>query len=267
MRRLLVAGLLISLAACGAPSTDSDGGSGDPGPGGGSGGSGSVSLPTTTAAPTSPMAARAVTIPTADGATLSGRVYGSGPTAVVLSNMGDNNPAPWDGFAALLAGRGYTVLTYAYRYPTPSRTFTAAMAGDTVTDLRAAVDFVRGAGATRVALVGASLGGMATAKLAGSVGATAMVLVANPADLPDYDFHVTDQELAALTMPKLVIASTGDTTVPAAATRALYDRAPEPKQFHEYPSPAHGVGLFSTEHAADLRQRLTDFVVANAAAS
>ncbi|GIH06188.1 hypothetical protein Rhe02_42550 [Rhizocola hellebori] len=199
----------------------------------------------------------------ADGVALHGRIYGQGTTAVVLSNMGDNNIAGWEGFAPLLASRGYTVLTYSYRYSTGARAFTAADAKASVTDLQGAIAYLKQTGATRIVLIGASLGAMATAKVAGGAGVAAAVLMAGRLDLSDYDFRVTEQELASMTMPKLVLTSDRDSVTAPELTREVFDRAPEPKSFHSFPGTAHGVNLFQTEHKADLEKRLLDFVEMN----
>ncbi len=207
-----------------------------------------------------PAGPREVSFSAADGVVLKGRVYGAGATAVVLSNMGDNDVSGWAGFAPALAARGYTVLTYCYSYDTRARGFTAADASASVTDLQVAIAYVKQGGAAKVVLIGASLGAMATAKVAGSAGAAAAVLMAGRLDLSDYGFRVTEQELAALTMPKLVLTSDADATTAPALTREVFDRAPEPKSFHSFPGTAHGVNLFGTEHKADLEKRLIDFV-------
>ncbi len=208
-----------------------------------------------------PPGPREVSFAAADGVALKGRVYGSGATAVVLSNMGDNNISEWEGFAPALAARGFTVLTYSYRY-TGGR-FTAADAKASVTDLLGAIAYARQSGAAKVVLIGASLGGMATTKVAGSAGATAAVLMASRLDLSDFGFRVTEQELAAMTMPKLVLTSDADSTTAPALTREVYDKAPQPKSFHSFPGTAHGARLFQTEHKADLEKRLIDFVEAS----
>jgi fermentation-respiration switch protein FrsA (DUF1100 family) len=191
---------------------------------------------------------------------LNGRIFGGGATAVVLSNMGDNDPAPWEQFAPLLADRGYLVLSYSYRYPLRTRTFTDAMARGTVADLAGAVAYVRGLGATRVVLIGASLGGMAVGKVAGTVGAAAVVILSAPFDLSEYGFVVTPADIAAVTAPKLFVASEQDLTVPIAETRAYFDTAPEPKQFHSFPGDAHGVLILRGEHGDELRRAMIDFL-------
>jgi dienelactone hydrolase len=221
------------------------------------GGPGPIPAPTTTPA----IPQRTVTFPAADGVTLTGRLFGAGgSTAVILSNMGDNNPLPWQAFAPLLAARGYVVLTYSFRYPLRTNSFTPAMAAGTVPDLLGAVAFAKTSGATRIVLIGASLGGITVGKVGAQVGAAAVVIMSAEQDLVGYGLAVSPAELAALRVPKLFVASEEDTNTEFALTRSFYQNAPEPKQFQTYPGGTHGVGLFTTTHGDDLRRRLLDFV-------
>jgi dienelactone hydrolase len=226
-----------------------------------------ASRPTATApAPTTTQPqGRPVSFPATDAVALTGMVYGSGPTAVILSNMGDNDPQPWRAFAPLLAARGYTVLTYSFRYPLRTNAFTTAMATGTVPDLLGAVAYLKAAGASRIVLIGASLGGITVGKVGASAGAAAVVIISAEQDLSAYGLTVSAQELAALTVPKLFVASEQDTNTPFADTRAFYERAPPPKELKTYPGGVHGVGLFATSDGDDLRRRLVDFVLASAA--
>jgi uncharacterized protein len=202
----------------------------------------------------------AVTFTAEDGVSLTGRVFGAGTTAVVLSNMGDNDPAPWEAFAPSLASNGYLLLTYSFRYPLRTDSFTEAMARGTVPDLLGAVAYVRTLGATRVVLIGASLGGITVGKVAGSVRPAAVVVLSSPQELSAYGLVVSAPELEAMAGPKLFIASEQDTTVPPAQTRAYFDHAPEPKQFHSFPGDGHGVRIFAGPRGEELRRLLTDFV-------
>jgi esterase/lipase len=201
-----------------------------------------------------------------DGGQLTGTLHGTGATAVVLSNMGDNDPAPWDAFAARLAERGYLVLTYTFRYPTNTAAFDTAMANHTVDDLRGAIAQVRAAGATRLALVGASLGGMATAKAAAVEKPAAIVVLSAPVDLTEFAFHVRPSELRSA-VPKLFIGSADDGTVPFAETQRMFTLAADPKELHPYSGSAHGLRLFDGEHANDLTQRLLAFITSRAPAT
>ncbi len=205
----------------------------------------------------------AATFTAEDGVPLQGRVFGGGTTAVVLSNMGDNDPGPWQTFAPLLAERGYLVLSYSFRYPIRTNSFTEAMARGTVSDLLGAIAYVRQLGATRVVLIGASLGGIAVGKVAGAAGAAAVVVLASPQALSEFDLVVTAAELATMTAPKLFIASEQDTNARFEETRTYYENAPEPKQFHSFTGGVHGVLLFATGHGEELRQLLLAFVTTN----
>lgn len=221
-------------------------------------------MATATAVAAATVTPEQITFVTTDGVTLTGALYGAGTTALILSNMGDNDPAAWNREAPFFAEQGYLVLTYSFRYPPRTARFTAAMANQTVDDLQAAIAFARAQGAQKIVLIGASLGGMATAKVAASSQPAAMVVISAPADLLEFNFQVTDAELVAVTAPKLWIASQDDTIVPSAATQQMFERAAEPKTIQIYPGSAHGVQLFTTEQAADLRQRLLAFVKTHA---
>jgi pimeloyl-ACP methyl ester carboxylesterase len=208
----------------------------------------------------------AVTFPAADGVSLHGNSYGGGPTAVILANMGDNDPSGWDAYAPLLADSRYRVLTFSFRYPLHTNAFTTAYAQATVPDLLGAVAYARQGGAVRVVLIGASLGGITVGKVGAQVGAAAVVIISAEQDLSEFGLVVSPAELAGLTMPKLFIASEQDTNTPYALTKQYYDNAPEPKQFHSYPGSTHGVGLLAPGQHNDLGGRLLDFLLAQAPA-
>jgi hypothetical protein len=224
--------------------------------------------PTPSPAPTSSPSSNSATItfPATDGVPLHGTLTGHGDTAVILSNMGDNDPGPWEQFAPLLVGHGYQVMTYSFRYPMDTNSFIPAYAQATVPDLLGAVAFARSRSAQRTVLIGASLGGITVGKVGAEAGAEAVVIISAEQDLSGYGLAVSAQDLAALTVPKLFIASEQDTNTPYALTKQFYDNAPEPKQFHGYAGGVHGVGLFASPNGDDLRGRLLDFLTAQAPA-
>jgi pimeloyl-ACP methyl ester carboxylesterase len=195
---------------------------------------------------------------------LHGKLFGHGPTTVVLSNMGDNDPAEWEAFAPTLAARGYSVLTYSFRYPAYTNSFTPTMAIQTVPDLTGAVAFARQRGAQRIVLIGASLGGITTGKLAARLRATSVVIISAEQDLVGYGLGVSPAELAAMTQPKIFIASQDDTNTAYADTRSFFAHAPPPKQFHPFPGDVHGVRLFDTASGNELRELLLSFVSSTA---
>ena len=126
-------------------------------------------------------------------------------------------------------------------------------------DTRAAITFARGQGAEKIILVGASLGGCASAKLAVESQASGIVILASPPLISQWGFEIQSADLDT-DIPKLFITAENDKTVPASATRELYDLAAEPKEWQTYPGSAHGTDLFEGESGTELQQRILDFI-------
>ena len=101
--------------------------------------------------------------------------------------MGASHQATWADLPRKMAEAGYLALTYDNRYwATPTRVDDTLLSKG-VEDLRAVVDYARGQGAQRIILIGASLGGMATGKVAADLNPAAVIIMASPlnhANLP-----------------------------------------------------------------------------------
>ena len=201
-----------------------------------------------------------VTFTTADGATLHGTLYGSGTTAVIFSTMGAQKQDTWAKMAQATADAGYLALAYNFRFWVTETRIQDNLRAHVADDLRAAIAFVREQGAKQIVLVGASLGGMATTKVAGEAQAIAVIIMASPLSARGLTVRIEDGELRALTMPKLFVSTEHDAVVAPAEARRTYDQSPEPKELYLYPGTAHGTELFETEHAADLTRRLLVFI-------
>jgi len=198
-----------------------------------------------------------VTFDTADGATISGELYGSGKTAVIFSMMGNCKPG-WREFAQITGAQGFLTLTYPWRGCRAS-SVDEALIQKFLEDTRAAITFMRQQGAEKIILVGASLGGAASAKLALESQASGIVILASPPSIPQWDFEIQPADLNT-DIPKLFITAENDKTVPAGATRELYDLAAEPKEWQTYPGSAHGTDLFEGERGMELQQRILGFI-------
>jgi esterase/lipase len=198
-----------------------------------------------------------VTFVTADGATVNGELYGSGETAVIFSVMGECTPG-WQEFAQLVATQGYLALTYQWR-GCRANSVDDILIRKFLEDARAAIAFAREKGAEKIILAGASLGGCASAKLAVESQASGLIVLASPTSIPQWDFEIQAADLNT-EIPKLFITAENDDTVPAEATRALYDLAAEPKDWQTYPGSAHGTNLFETENKSDLELRILEFI-------
>jgi dienelactone hydrolase len=206
---------------------------------------------------------RAVTFNTLDGTTLSGTLYGNGKVAVIFSNMGDKHEESWAAFAQTVAEAGYLALTYDFRYWVNGKMQEVLMK-HVAEDLSAAVSFVREQGAEQVVLVGASMGGMATAKTAASTQATAAIILAAPLEASGVGVLVQPEEVQAIAVPKLFITSENDRTVEPEALQAMYELAVEPKELVMYPGTAHGTDLFKTESGAELQKKILEFIQTHA---
>ena len=215
----------------------------------------------TTTAPTEEViASREVTFETPDGATITGEVYGSGRTAVVFSVMGDCNPG-WRELAQLTAARGLMTLTYPWRECGPAGPKNEEqLVANFVNDARGAINFVRNQGAENVILAGASLGGIASAKLANESKANGLIIMASPPKIPNHDFTIEASDLD-VSIPKLFITAENDSVVPAAETRKMYEMAAEPKEWQTYPGTSHGTDLFNTKNGKEVQDRILDFIL------
>ena len=205
------------------------------------------------------IASHSVTFETPDGAAITGEHYGSGDTAVIFSVMGNCDPG-WREFAQLTAAQGIMALTYPWRGCRE-----AGLADDDelqkfVDDARGAINFVRAQGAEKIILAGASLGGVASAKLAIESQASGIIIVASPPAISQWGFEIEAADLNT-NIPKLFITAENDPTVPAIATRRLHDLAAEPKEWQTYPGDKHGTDLFQTESGEAMQQRILEFIL------
>ena len=112
---------------------------------------------------------------------------------------------------------------------------------------------LRGVGATEVAFVGASKGGMYSAALADELGPVTVVALGRRRSTT----ATTHARRRAVTGPLLVVASTEDRNVPALSSK-LVSRADDPATFVEVSGGAHGVQLFTGEHREQVEQLIDD---------
>jgi len=174
--------------------------------------------------------------------------------------MGSCKPG-WREFAWLTASQGLMALTYPWRDCGPSGpTNEAALIQNFVNDARGAINFVRSQGAEKIILAGASLGGLASAKLAIESQASGIIVFASPLQIPRSDFKIEAAELNT-DIPKLFLTAENDPVVSLDASRALYDLAAEPKEWQAYPGNEHGTELFETEVGEEVQQRILRFIL------
>jgi esterase/lipase len=209
--------------------------------------------PTTTAAP------QTISFNTPDGATIEGTLYGSGETAVIFSVMG-NCERGWEDMAKLVAQHEITALTYQWRGCRESGGAVEPELRKFVDDLRGAIQFMRDRGVKKIILAGASLGGVASAKLAVESSPNGLIILAAPREIEEWNFEIGLGDVN-IDMPKLFITAENDSVVPIERSRELFDLVAEPKEWQIYPGTAHGTDLFETQSAIELQEQILNFIL------
>ncbi len=145
-----------------------------------------------------------VSFRTDDGLELKGRLFGDGPTGVVLAHMFPADQSSWWDFAGKLVERGYSALAFDFRgYGESSGDKDIEMIDR---DMRAAIEFLKAQGASSIFLAGASMGGTASLKVASEdQGILGVVSLSAPVEFKG--LSVKGQEVR---VPVLLIAARGD---------------------------------------------------------
>jgi pimeloyl-ACP methyl ester carboxylesterase len=188
-----------------------------------------------------------VSLPTADGTTVSADRYGSGDHAVILAHGGRFDRHSWASEAKRIADAGYSVTAIDFR--------SAGRESGARYDLLAAVDEVRARGARTITVVGASFGGTTAAEVAvahpGAI--DRLVLLAAPVDEPE-----------RLDGRKLVIVARGDVRgdgmMRLPEIEAQFARMPGPKRLFVVEGIAHAQYLFESVHAERVMQEILRFL-------
>lgn len=213
-------------------------------------------------------ASRPVTFRSPDGVMLAGRVFGNGSVGVVLSHMLPADQESWWDFARELADNGYLALTYDFRGYCPRDQAGCSEGGRDIAaiwqDVLGAIDEVRSEGASRVVLMGASMGGTASLVAASRPGVDvkAVVTLSAPSSIEGL---VADRDtLATVTAAKLFIAGNGDAQA-ANAAQQLFATAPQPKRVDIVTSNDHGTDLLSGNQSGPVRTTILNYLAEYAA--
>jgi dienelactone hydrolase len=215
----------------------------------------------TTAAPQA--GSRAVVFHSSDGTRLEGRVFGSGSVGVVLSHMFPADQRSWWPFAATLADDGYRVLTFDFRGYCPGGDAGCSGGSKDISkisqDVAGAATYLRDAGATKVVLIGASIGGTASLVAAAEpeVGPSAIVTLSAP--LSFEGLTIDPSTLQNVEAPKLFIAGTGDATA-AQAAQQLYDQALGSRRVEIVPANDHGTDLLTGTRGEEVQKLITTYL-------
>lgn len=205
-----------------------------------------------------PASYREVTFPTRDGGTRSGRLFGDGHVAIILSYMGRTGDSQddWKTFAEELAKRGYQALTYARAADAEQNNFV-----DHWQDVLGAGVFLRGNGAKTVIAGGASIGAVASLYAAEQPdnGINAVLWLAGVQQTDRYKFAKAD--IAGISCPIMFISGKGDSYGSVESAHQLHDWAPT-SEILLIESNRHGTDILTKDgpNAHPLNQAMLDFV-------
>jgi len=185
-----------------------------------------------------------VTFRAPDRTRLVGHRFGRGKTAVVLAHQSRANFCQWVSYARRLAARGYTAFAFDFRNNGRSQQVGYGRAGRLAGDVAGAVKYVRAHGATKVFLVGASMGGTAVLAAAANVkpAVDGVVSLSGPRSSGGVD---AESAVPRLRVPVLYVVAEEDAGGGFAAdAQALYERtASSDKAIEVLPGFTHGVSL------------------------
>jgi len=201
-------------------------------------------------------ASESVSFTTGDGVTLSGHLFGSGPSGVVLAHMYPADQTSWYATAERLAQEGYLVLTFDFRGYGDSEGTKQIELIDR--DVVAAIKELAGAGATRVALIGASMGGTAgliAASQATPVSIAGVTTLSAPVEFKGLS---AGEAIPKLTVPLLFIAAEDDSGADGA--RELHELAGSEAELELFPGDEHGTELLEGPHAEEVWELLSGFL-------
>jgi len=200
---------------------------------------------------------REVSFPTQDGGVVYADLYGVGSSAVVLAHGMKFDKASWKEQAVELAAAGFRVAAIDFRGYGNSHGGPASQSPrDLYLDVLAAVDYLRAQGARTVAVIGASMGGGASANavVKGPPGAIDRLILLAPVPIEN------PERIAA---PKLYAAALGDPITPQ--VRVQFEKAPHPKELLILDGSAHAQFLFQTDQKDKLMKAILRFLAAGGA--
>ncbi len=200
-----------------------------------------------------------VSFTTPDGVRLAGRLFGpqGASSGVVLAHMLPADQSSWYPEAEHLAGQGYRVLTFDLRGYCPGGDAGCSQGTKDLdaapTDLTAALAFLRANGPTRVALVGASVGGIAALIVASQQTNVPAVVALSAPQVID-SLSAGTEILANITGAKLFVAGLGDPAGAAQAAESLEAQSPDPKRIEIVPTDDHGTDLLTGGRGTQVTQ-------------
>jgi pimeloyl-ACP methyl ester carboxylesterase len=205
---------------------------------------------------------RPVTFAAEDGVTLSGHLFGNGAAGVILAHMYPADQTSWYPTATRLAQEGYLVLTFDFRGYGESEGSKDIQYLDR--DVLAALFAIADAGASRVVMVGASMGGTAcliaadTSQALSRLQVTGVVTLSAPVEFKGLS---ATEAVPKLQMPLLLIA--GEDDEGADGAKALRELSGNTADLQIVPGDDHGTDLLEGSQADRVWALLLGFIEQN----
>ena len=183
-----------------------------------------------------------VTFETGDGGSVNALLYGKGEQAVVLAHGAVFSKESWDRFAAELVKEGFAALALDFRGY--GRSKAGSNPDGLFEDVLAAVRYLHRQGATRVSVIGGSMGAAAAAKASVSSrpGEIDKLVLLSP---------IAISHPEGLKGKLLIVGSQGESM--AENIQTIFDTAPQPKRLVFLEGTAHAQHIFNTEQAGKLK--------------
>ena len=191
---------------------------------------------------------------TSDGLNLEARIWGDGETYVILAHMRPADMTSWFDFARLLADEGYTALAFNFRGYGESE-FDDQAEFSVAEDVRAAIDAANDAGAAKVFVIGASMGGTGAVVAAASNDIAGIVTLSAPDVFEEVDAVSWADDVEA---PMLLFAANEDGSAAEDALAISAASLQEPEVV-VLSGGQHGTNLFA-EHNDELTRLILEFL-------
>lgn len=202
-----------------------------------------------------------IRFPAEDGVELVGDLRGDGEVGVVLAHMFPADRGSWSDFATTLAAEGYLALNFDFRgYGASGGTKDIP---ELWRDVLAAAEEIRAGGASRVVVIGASMGGTAALVAAARANLDGVVTLSAPSTF--MGLAAPPEVVQAIDEPKLFLASEGDGQA-AATAQSFYTQASGAKRLEIVTGNEHGTDLLEGGQAEVVRARVLTFLGTQVAA-
>ena len=200
-------------------------------------------------------ASEQISVPTQDGGTIYGDLYGKGERGVVLAHGGRFTKESWKLQAQVLARAGFRVLAFDFRGY--GQSLRQPKEAPPHLDVLAAVHYLRQTGAKQVSVIGGSFGGGAAADA---------TIAAAPGEIDRLVILGTgggDGPPEKLKGRLLFIVTRDDTSgdgLRLPGILAKYNQAPQPKKMVILESSAHAQFMFATKHGDQVMSEILHFL-------